>query len=223
MIIRGIFKDDFEILEAEDGESALAIMREHPDDIVVVMLDISMPVLDGYGVLKRMADEPLIADIPVIVVTAANDSKSEVEALRLGAVDFVSKPIEPDITRQRVRNILHARELEDMRLRNKLLEEQNEAQRQLAVLLANIPGGVFIIECEPDGQRTHVIYYNDMVPRFLGYSADDFPLAASDDITTLLVPEDAASLRQELCKVIARRDENWNRVVRTRDRNGNIR
>lgn len=124
MQMGGILASEYNILEADNGRDALDIMCEHgADGIDAVLLDLHMPGQDGYDVLAEKQLNPAIADIPVIVITADSVTAAEVRALDLGASDFLTKPIEPEIMRRRVRLIINAREFEEQRMRVRMLEE----------------------------------------------------------------------------------------------------
>jgi diguanylate cyclase (GGDEF)-like protein len=93
---RKILKNDFEIVEAEDGEVAWDVLQ-HNRKINLVMSDLSMPNLDGLGLLKKIREstEPLCKELPVIIVTGAEDDDgSKNTALAAGASDFITKPFE---------------------------------------------------------------------------------------------------------------------------------
>ena len=92
--------DDYDIIYAADGEEALQKIYEYRSTLSLVLLDILMPELSGIEVLKKKKQDPVIASIPVIVLTA--DQQSEVECLNLGAVDFIPKPY-PQITIMKAR------------------------------------------------------------------------------------------------------------------------
>ena len=83
-------EDDYELLFAGDGIEALEVMRDHSETLSLVLLDLMMPRLPGLEVLKQMKEDPAIANLPVIVVTA--DQTMEIASLGLGAVDFIPKP-----------------------------------------------------------------------------------------------------------------------------------
>ncbi len=110
MILRGMLKDDYDILEAENGEIALSVLRATPDDISAVLLDILMPVMDGYQVLTAMRGDQKLAAIPVIVTTGSTDEGTEIKALAMGANDFIGKPYNFAIARHRIRNAIYFRE-----------------------------------------------------------------------------------------------------------------
>ena len=99
-----VFAADHQVLMATNGAQALALcVSQQPD---LVLLDVVMPGMDGHEVCRRLQSDPATRDIPVIFVTAHNDEAAEAQGLDLGAVDFISKPINPKIVRARVRTHL---------------------------------------------------------------------------------------------------------------------
>jgi diguanylate cyclase (GGDEF)-like protein len=99
-----VFAADHQILMATGGEQALALCATQRPDLV--LLDVVMPGIDGYEVCRRLQADSATRDIPVIFVTAQNDEAAETLALEVGAVDFISKPINPKIVRARVKTHL---------------------------------------------------------------------------------------------------------------------
>ena len=95
---------------AANGVEALAAMRQDRYDLV--LLDIRMPELDGFGVLEAMKADPALAAIPVIVISANDDTASFVRAIELGAMDYMTKPFDPVLLRARVRASLERRGLQ---------------------------------------------------------------------------------------------------------------
>lgn len=110
MMLSAILSSEYEVLEAENGQRALEILRKHRDGIALILLDIIMPVMDGYTFLARMQEEPALASIPVIVTTQSDGESDEVTALSHGATDFVAKPYKPQIILHRVASIIKLRE-----------------------------------------------------------------------------------------------------------------
>ncbi|MBF0444257.1 MAG: diguanylate cyclase [Magnetococcales bacterium] len=99
-----ILGDKYRILFATSGKEAIAIaLSRHPD---MILLDIIMPDMDGYTVCYKIREHPATQDIPVIFVTAMEQEHHEVVGLEMGAVDYISKPVNPDIARLRIKNIL---------------------------------------------------------------------------------------------------------------------
>jgi class 3 adenylate cyclase len=94
-------------VSTSDSTAAVAmLLREHPD---VVLLDINMPKVTGLDVLASMRSDPLLTDLPVVVLTSADDAETKLRALDLGASDFLRKPVDPSELALRLRNTLAAK------------------------------------------------------------------------------------------------------------------
>ena len=104
-LLKNILADDYDLLEAEDGQMALSILKEKKDIISLVMLDLFIPQIHGMELLGQMLVSSDLNTIPAIVLTS--DKKQEVDCLSLGAADFISKPY-PDasIILARVRKVI---------------------------------------------------------------------------------------------------------------------
>ena len=109
-ILGDFLKEDYEIEEACDGEEAYNILASQYKEISIVILDLFMPNCDGLEFLKRINDNPLLMNVPIIVLTGSLDSIKEKECLLLGAIEFLNKPVEKDILQARLRNIIKMRE-----------------------------------------------------------------------------------------------------------------
>lgn len=111
-VLKDIFSGLFKIEEAEDGLKALNYLRDHLEDVAVVMLDLVMPVMDGYELLDRMKSDDKYKHIPVII-TSQMGVESEVKALEMGADDFITKPYYLEIVKKRLENVLCAQEFKN--------------------------------------------------------------------------------------------------------------
>jgi CheY-like chemotaxis protein len=114
LLARALTELGVEPVEAEDGLRALQIMAATPID--VVLLDLLMPELDGYGTLERIRADEALRHIPVIVITAVDELDSIVRCIGLGATDYLPKPFEPAILRARVTASLAGKRLRDLEL-----------------------------------------------------------------------------------------------------------
>ncbi len=119
----------YHLLVAKNGEGALAIARK--TTLSLILLDIMMPEMDGYEVCERLKAEEKTRDIPVIFITALSDDADEAKGLALGAVDYITKPFNPDLVRARVRN-----HLELKRYRDYLEQLVEERTREIALTQA---------------------------------------------------------------------------------------
>ena len=101
---------EYDVLEADNGREALAEMHRHYRLLSAVLLDIVMPEMDGYEVLRCARENALLAQIPIIIVTGSEDEESRVKALSYGANDFILKPFNPEIVKHCLRNNIALRE-----------------------------------------------------------------------------------------------------------------
>ena len=109
-ILCAILSDQYEVLQAENGQEALELLRTCKNDIALILLDVVMPVMDGHTFLDKVKADPELAVIPVIVMTQSNSEESEVSALSHGATDFVAKPYRPQVILHRIASIIKLRE-----------------------------------------------------------------------------------------------------------------
>ena len=113
-VLRRALCQAYEILEAGDGGEALEVIGREYETLSAVLLDIGLPVMDGYEALRRMRENPLFAQIPVLVLTGNEDEAARIKALELGANDFLAKPYSPAIIQHSLRNNIRLREASSM-------------------------------------------------------------------------------------------------------------
>ena len=105
-----ILSHEYQVLEAENGQVALDILQQHKNSISLILLDVVMPVMDGYTFLDKVKVDDELALIPVIVMTQGDSEEDEVTALSHGATDFVPKPYRPRVILHRMANLIRLRE-----------------------------------------------------------------------------------------------------------------
>lgn len=105
-----ILSSQYETLEAENGKVGLEILEREKEAVSLILLDIVMPVMNGYEFLDTLKANPAIASIPVIVTTQNEGENDEIAALERGASDFVAKPYKAKVILRRVASIIHLRE-----------------------------------------------------------------------------------------------------------------
>ena len=131
---------DHDTSVAVNGQEALAEVQRHAPDLI--LLDIMMPVMDGFEVLSRLKADPATRDIPVIVISAQNDLRSVVRGIQLGAEDYLPKPFEPTLLHARVSSSLEKkrlRDLEQLYLRGLQRELEIAREIQLGFLPSELP------------------------------------------------------------------------------------
>jgi len=129
-------KHGFKVLVAEDGEDALVnIQQSHPD---LVLLDIMMPGLDGYETCRQLKDNPDIANIPVIFMSALTDTVDKLRGFELGAVDYITKPFQHEEVLARINTHLTIGRLEkELRTKNSELTVLNQEKNEFLGIVAH--------------------------------------------------------------------------------------
>ena len=110
-----LIKEDYNVIEAEDGEAAIKIFDENKEKISLILLDVMMPKLDGWSVLRQIRQE---SKVPVIMLTARAEEQDELFGFELGVDEYITKPFSPKILVARVKAIIN-------RLENKQGENKN--------------------------------------------------------------------------------------------------
>lgn len=119
LILKNIFEEQYEVLEARNGEEAVELIDRNFGQLVVVFLDLMMPVLDGFGVLDHMSEKNYTEYLPVILITGEATAESDEKAYDYGVSDIIYKPFAPRVVMRRTRNIID------------LYKSRNEMERQL--------------------------------------------------------------------------------------------
>jgi putative two-component system response regulator len=124
----GLLKDQYKVKAANSGEKALKIARSDPMPDLI-LLDIMMPGLSGYEVCQQLQADPATKEIPIIFLTAMTSTDDERKGLEMGAVDFITKPVNPPIVLARVATHLHVKATADFLKDQNLYLEQEVAKR----------------------------------------------------------------------------------------------
>ena len=112
LLRRALEAEGWTVAEAPDGRTALEVLRSEPTDIV--LLDIVMPELDGYGTLAAIKANPSLDHMPVIIISGVDELESVVRCIEMGATDYLTKPFQPAILRARLASSLAAKRLRDL-------------------------------------------------------------------------------------------------------------
>ena len=129
LILSDLFSAQFDVIEAENGRAAMDILEKNKEDISIVLLDLMMPIMDGFAVLNEMNNSAIIKTIPVILITGEDDDEKTLLGYKLGVSDYIKKPFNSDIVYRRVNNVVdlysHKKNLEE-----KLKEQKEELEGQ---------------------------------------------------------------------------------------------
>ena len=129
VLLKMIFEDEYQVVEAENGAEGLKKLREDEDSICKVLLDVVMPVMDGMKFLEQFMTNPVSEQIPVFLITAEADSNVIRRAYDMGVMDVISKPIMPYIVKWRVDSVVELYRGR-ARLDDKVQKQQEELLRQ---------------------------------------------------------------------------------------------
>ena len=160
MILEDLLEEDFDVLQAENGQKALELVRQHGEEISVMLLDLVMPEMDGFGVLDEMKRENLLDRIPVLIITGETNPEIETRCLSYGVSDFLLKPFNETAVRLRANNAAslyalknHLSEKVDEQTRT--LAEQNRRLRKLNEDIITLLGGV--VEARNQESGDHIL------------------------------------------------------------------
>ncbi len=116
--------DEFSLQFATTGQRGLELVRDHLPDLI--LLDIMMPEMDGFAVCRALKADAQLSKVPVVFLTALDDVRSEAEGLALGAADYIAKPINIEVARQRIRHLI-----EREQLRRQVEAQRDELERRV--------------------------------------------------------------------------------------------
>jgi putative two-component system response regulator len=136
-ILAEMLENDYEVIEADNGQAGLELLKSNREDLCLVLLDLIMPVMDGFGVIEKMAKSGDILSIPILVISVEQSVEAERKCLELGVADFIRKPFDTSLVMRRVKNVVdlysYRHNLEEqVAKQTKALKEQYEMIRRQA-------------------------------------------------------------------------------------------
>ena len=180
-ILSEMLKDDYDIIEAADGQGGIAQIEKHGTEISLVLLDIVMPGQSGFDVLATMTRREWIADIPVIMISSEDSDEIVLRAYELGASDYISRPFDARIVRQRVSNIM--RLYTKQRRLTQLLSQQFHERERDSRMLVDIMGGAMELRNGESGPHVHhVRTLTEILLERLVRKTDKYELNAAERI-----------------------------------------
>lgn len=177
-ILDEMFKQEWKILEAEDGARALELVEAYGQSIAVILLDVVMPRMDGFAVLEKLATKPEWARIPVILITGDTTLEVERQGYEMGVTDIIKKPFSPVVVKKRVNNsielYLHKNELEDLvTTQTAALEKQANQLKRINDSLIDTLSTVVEFRNLESGE--HIKRIKNFTNILVGYVAMEYP------------------------------------------------
>ncbi|MEP0818728.1 MULTISPECIES: response regulator [Trichocoleus] len=203
----------FQVLIAEDGESALQTAEYASPDLI--LLDVLMPEIDGFETCRRLKLNYATQDIPVIFMTALTETIDKVKGLNLGAVDYITKPLQHEEVLARVKLHLNLRNLtKQLQAQNLQLEQEVVERKRIEADLRHHTAELaewknrYEAIIQASGQilfdwnsQTHEVTYGGNLTAILGYSPEEMA-GGLDRWVTLIHPEDRSRFHAEIDRVI---------------------
>ena len=179
MILSEMLKGEFEILEAENGEECLDMLSRYETKISLILLDIVMPGMDGFGVLEYMKRNNLIEDIPVIMISGEDSGEVIKQAYEWGVSDYIKRPFDMEVVHRRVLNTikLYAKQRRLVALVTNQVFEKEKNNRMLISILSQI------VEFRNGESGAHVLNINTLTTMILEQlvkKTDKYHLSWSD-------------------------------------------
>lgn len=215
-LLTDILVDEYLIVTANDGKEGVEVLEANKDDLTVILLDLNMPVMDGYEVLAYMGDHGFIGSIPVLIISSEESSYVENRSFELGASDFIRRPFDMNVVKRRVKNVAehysyrnsledkivdqnktildHANEIEKQ---NKLLKEQADTLRGYNDMIIDVLGTM--VESRDLESGEHIKRVKDYTGLIARQMMEDYPeYGLTEDMIKVIV---AASPLHDIGKI----------------------
>ncbi len=172
-----MLEDEYEIIEAEDGEQGIEQLRLYGDDIAAVLLDIVMPGMSGFDVLQYMSEQGWIEDIPVVMISAEKNEETVLRSFEMGASDYIPRPFDMRVVRHRVSNTirLYARQ---RRLTSLLSQQYEEREKDSRMLIDLMAGAMELRNGESGSHVRHLGSITELLLERLVQKTDKYQLDA---------------------------------------------
>lgn len=179
------------------GEDAIAFLHDHRPDLI--LLDVHMPNMDGFETLTSIRSYKEMADIPVIFLTADDDSNTEAKGLKAGAMDFIKKPFVPEVLLLRVRHTIDLVRLQtDLfcevdKKTQEVFQQQEKLEKISMQIVTALSGAIDAKDTYTNGHSARVAEYSKEIARRAGFSAkmqnDIYMMGLLHDVGKIGIPD----------------------------------
>ena len=175
VILNEMLKDEYRILEADNGRTALDMVDRYGDELSLVLLDIIMPGMNGFEVLGELSRRSAADNLPVIMISSEDSDDVVLRAYELGASDYINRPFNARVVRRRVSNTirLYAKQ---RRLTSLLSQQYNERVKNSRMLIDIMAGVMELRNGESGLHVTHIEKLTELLLGCLVHRSDQFPL-----------------------------------------------
>ena len=175
IILNEMLKDEYRVLEADNGRTALDLVDRYGDELSLVLLDIIMPGMNGFEVLGELSRRTVADSLPVIMISSEDSDDVVLRAYELGASDYINRPFNARVVRRRVSNTirLYAKQ---RRLTSLLSQQYNERVKNSRMLIDIMAGVMELRNGESGLHVTHIEKLTELLLGCLVHRSDKFPL-----------------------------------------------
>lgn len=175
IILNEMLKDEYRVLEADNGRTALDLVDRYGDELSLVLLDIIMPGMNGLEVLGELSRRTVADSLPVIMISSEDSDDVVLRAYELGASDYINRPFNARVVRRRVSNTirLYAKQ---RRLTSLLSQQYNERVKNSRMLIDIMAGVMELRNGESGLHVTHIEKLTELLLGCLVHRSDKFPL-----------------------------------------------
>ena len=175
VILNEMLKDEYRVLEADNGRAALDMVDRYGDELSLVLLDIIMPGMNGFEVLGELSRRSAADNLPVIMISSEDSDDVVLRAYELGASDYINRPFDARVVRRRVSNTirLYAKQ---RRLTSLLSQQYNERVKNSRMLIDIMAGVMELRNGESGLHVTHIEKLTELLLGCLVHRSDKFPL-----------------------------------------------
>ena len=175
VILNEMLKDEYRVLEADNGRAALDMVDRYGDELSLVLLDIVMPGMNGFEVLGELSRRTVADSLPIIMISSEDSDDVVLRAYELGASDYINRPFDARVVRRRVSNTI--RLYVKQRRLTSLLSQQYNARVKNSRMLIDIMAGVMELRNGESGLHvTHIEKLTELLLGCLVHRSDQFPL-----------------------------------------------
>lgn len=185
IILKGMLKDEYRILEADNGREALDMVDRYGDELSLVLLDIIMPGMSGFEVLADLSRRSIIDNLPVIMISSEDADDVVLRAYELGASDYVSRPFDARVVRRRVSNVIRLYS-KQRRLTSLLSQQYNERVKNSRMLIDIMAGVMELRNGESGRHVTNIEKLTELLLNCLVVRSDKFSLDSEERSTIAL-------------------------------------
>ena len=202
-LAKNALKNEFFVVTVQSGKEALALIEKSLPDLL--LLDIMMPEIDGMSVLRQLKNNSRTSNLPIIIMTGKNDTKTEVDALNIGAADFITKPFAPQILYSRVKHTLELNKLRtnlEKEVANEIAKRQEQLKKVELEMLVSFATAIDAKDSYTNGHSMRVAEYSSLLAKRLGkddaYQERIFRIGLLHDIGKIGVPDNILNKNERL-------------------------